>query len=341
LIRAFKKITSFLFRVSISGILLIFLFRGVDKKTLFTLIKNADKPLLLFSFIIFLATHFLGFFRWNMLLKSAQIRLPVKRVIMSFSGGIFFSLFLPSTIGGDFVRSVDLASHTKKPREVIATVFLDRLSGYIGLVSIALLGMVLGYRLVQDRAVFVAVGILAVILIFGLLVLFNRGIYSKINKLISPKRGLAKGKFVSAIKSIQENIASVHQEIHHFRGRRKLICNNILLSLTIQVIVPISFSFIGLSLGIHIPIVYFFVFLPIIGAITMLPISLGGLGLRDATMIYFFAQAGVSKDLAFAMSLLNFFYVLLCGAIGGVIYVLTVRHRRIQRHTSPLIHPQS
>lgn len=333
----FKKITVLLFRISISFALLIFLFRGMDKKTLFLLIKNADKPLLFFSFCIFMGTHLLGFLRWNMLLKSARINLPVKRVVMSFAGGIFFSLFLPSTIGGDFVRSVDLASHTKKPKEVVATVFLDRLSGFIGLVFITLLGLLIGFEYVRDRVVFVAVGIIVSILIIVLVVLFNRGVYLKINKLTGKTRRKANNKLLLILERLKENIASVHQEIHHVRGRKKLIVNNLLLSFSIQLIVPVSFFLIGLSLGIKVPIFYFFIFLPIIGAITLLPVSLGGLGLRDATMVYFFAKAGVSKDLAFAMSLINFSYVLICGAIGGFIYVLTVRHRRVQCNSSPLI----
>jgi len=52
-----------------------------------------------------------------MLLKAAKINLPLKRVIMSFSGGVFFNVFLPSTIGG-FLRSMDLAKHTQKQKKL-------------------------------------------------------------------------------------------------------------------------------------------------------------------------------------------------------------------------------
>ncbi len=85
-------------------------------------------------------------------------------------------------------------------------------------------------------------------------------------------------------------------------------------------------------MGIKINMAYFFVYLPIIGAITLLPISIGGLGLRDATTVFFFAQAGVSKDMAFAMSLINFSFIVFYASIGGLIYVFTVHHRRIPHH---------
>lgn len=320
-----KKLLTILFRIGISIILLFFLFRQVDKKMLWNLLKNTDKPFLFFGFIIFFIPYLLCLFRWQMLLKAANIDLPLKRIIISFAGGIFFNLFLPSTIGGDLVRSIDLAAHTKKPRQVVATVFLDRLSGYIGVALVLSLAVLMGWRFLQDKAVFVSLFIIVAVLVAILLVLFNKFIHSKINRLLySPDAG-----------KIREAITSLHQEVHYFGRNKKLIFNNLALSFFVQLIAPVTFYFVGLSLGIKINIIYFLIFLPIIGAITLLPVSIGGLGLRDATTIYFFAKAGVTKDLAFAMSLINFSFILAYGALAGIIYVVTVRHRRLQYRNSP------
>ncbi len=326
--KIFKRFLSILLRISISIILLIFLFKQVDKKSLLGIIRNANLGLLLAAFIIFFFSYILCLLRWEMLLKAVKIHLSLKRIIISFAAGIFFSLFLPSTIGGDLVRSIDLATHTKRPREVVATVLLDRLSGYIGLVVLALLGLLFGWRLIQDKSVIFAVAIITAILIAILLVLFNKFLYSKVNQLLhSPTAG-----------KLREAIKNLHQEIHYFRHHKKVIVNNLIFSILIQAIAPLTFFLIALSIGVKINIIYFFIFLPIIGAITLLPISIGGLGLRDATTIFFFAKAGMGKDMAFAMSLLNFFFILICGALGGLIYVLTVHHRRIQHHPLPHLH---
>jgi hypothetical protein len=265
-----------------------------------------------------------------MLLKAAKIHLPFKRVAISCAGGLFFSLFLPSTIGGDLVRSIDLAVHTKKTHEVVATVLLDRLSGYIGLVIIALLAVLFGWGLVRDNpTVLISVAIIVAILIAVLLVIFNKSLYSRINKLLrSPEAG-----------KIREFIKDLHQEMHIFRHHKDIAIKNLIISLGIQVIGPVTFYILALSLGVKISMVYFFVFIPIIGAITLLPISLGGLGLRDATTIFFFAKAGVGKDMAFAMSLLSFSFILILGVIGGIIYALTLRHRRVQYHKPHVVLP--
>jgi len=329
----FKKTLTLLFRIGISLILLLFLFRNIEKKALFDLIKSADIRLLLISGGIFFITHLLGFFRWEILLRAANIRLPLKRVVMSFAGGIFFNLFLPSTIGGDLVRSIDLAAHTKKTKEVVATVFLDRLSGYAGLVLLSILAVTFGWKFVQDKVVLISVGIVVSLLVIVLFVLFNKSIYLKANKFLQP-RIVSKeySRYRVFFDKIRQALINLHQEIHVFKKNKKVLAASLAMSFMIQIVAVVSFYFIGVALGLRISIIYYCVFLPLIGAITFLPISLGGLGLRDATTVYFFAKAGVSKYMALAMSLLNFSFVLICGSLGGIIYVLTVHHRRIQRH---------
>ncbi len=320
----FKKILSVLLRVSISIILLALLFKlnKIDIRDLANDIRGVNKLLLGAGFAVFFLGYLLGFLRWRMLLLGAGIQISLKKLISSFSGGIFFSIFLPSTIGGDVVRTADLAEHTRKAKEVIATVFLDRLSGYIGLVFVVLPAILLGRDLVRDKVVFSSVTVIVLLLVFILLVLFNSFIYSRITRFLT----------TPGAEKIKEMIKDMHREIHVFRHRRKIIIYNLLLSFLIQIIMPVSIYCIGLSLGVKINFIYFLIFLPIIGAITLLPIAIGGLGLRESLFVVYFAKAGVVKQLALAMSLLSFSFIVIYGAIGGLVYVLTVHHRRVQRN---------
>lgn len=325
--KAFKQVFSPLLKVGISAALLFILFRQVDRRSLFEILKKADKPLLALSFFVFFLGYLLCLFRWDMLLRALELRLPLRRVIISFSGGVFFSLFLPSTIGGDLMRSMDLSAHTKKPKEVIATILLDRLSGYIGLVLLALSSLAFGWKLIEDHSVLASVVIITGLLVAILLVLFNNFFYTLISRLLS----------AGPAGKIRETISSLHHEIHIFKHNRKVIVKSIVMSVLVQIIAPVSFYISAVALGLKTSPAYFFIFIPIISAITLLPISIGGLGLRDATTIFFFAKAGVSGDLAFAMSLVNFSFILVCGLLGGVLYVLTLHHRRIQYHQPPVV----
>jgi hypothetical protein len=320
--KSIKKLLGIILRVGISIALLVFLFGQVDGKALFRIIRGADIWLLLLAFLIFTLVYAVCLFRWEMLLKAVRVYLPVKRIIVSFSGGMFFNVFMPSTIGGDLVRSFDLAAHTKKGKEVVATVLLDRLSGYAGMVLVAVVAIIFGYRLVQDRAVVLIVLAIVALLALILLLLFNNFFFSKINRFFHAPNG---SRLMTAIKN-------THQELYYFRQRKRILFLNLAYSIFIQVVAPVSYYLIAVALGIKTDIIYFFIFFPLIGAITLLPISIGGLGLRDATTIYFFAKAGMAKDAAFAISIMVFFYTLLLGALGGIIYVFTLHSRRVQYH---------
>lgn len=325
-----KKALVLFLRLGISILLLtlLFKFNKIEINELAADIKSADKLFLALGFLAFFFVHFFGFVRWLMLLRAAGIHIPVKRLIISFSGGAFFSIFLPSTIGGDLIRTADLAGYTKKTKEVIATVFLDRLSGYIGLVIVVIIALIFKSGLVMDRVVVSSVITITAILIFTVFVLFNVSIFNMVSKFLStPKAG-----------KIKEMIRGLHYEIHLFRNRKKLVLCNILLSLLVQFIGPVSAYFIALSLGVRINFIYFLIFLPIIGAVTLLPIAIGGLGLRESLFVVYFAKAQVAKQLAIAMSLLSFSFIVFYGALGGIIYVLAVHYRRVQCDASPKIH---
>ncbi len=334
---SFKKALSIFLRISISAALLIFLFRQVDEKVIIEAVTRSNKALLLLAFGIYSLNYVLCLLRWEMLLKAVKIFLRLKRIIISFAGGVFFSLFLPSTIGGDFIRSIDLAGHTRRPREVIATVLLDRLSGYVGLVLVTIFSAVIGARFIQDRSIYSAIAVISAILICILLMLFNSKLYSVFERFLHPPRNLNRSGDASRVLKIRQYIRDVHQELHYFKHHEDIMVKNVLLSVLIQAISPVTFYIIALSLGIKIKLVYFFIFLPIIGAVTLLPISIGGLGLRDALTVYFFMKVGMAKDVAFAMSLLNFFFIVLYACLGGLLYVFTVHHRRIQHHPPPCI----
>lgn len=320
----FKQIVSILLRIGISVVLLLLLFKfqNVNLNSLLESIKAADRGYLLLAFFISFFSYVLCIFRWKMLLRAFDIHLPLKRIIISFAGGAFFNALLPSTIGGDLIRSMDLASHTKKTKEVIATVFLDRLSGCIGLVIVALLALIFGWKFAQDRSILYPIAIITAILMVTMFVLFNDFLFSKLNKFFkSPNAG-----------KIREKLSNLHEEIYYFRQHKKILFKNLLFSIMVQVTGPLSFYVTALALNQRLDIIYFFVFLPIIGAITLLPISVGGLGVRENAAVFFFTKVGMAKDLAGAMSLLNSIFGLIYAGVGGLIYVFSLRYRRLQHH---------
>jgi len=316
-----NRLSSIFLRFAISTGILIFLFLRIDFKNFFHIIKTANLKILLFVFFLNLSVYFLAFLRWMITVKNLKIEIPWRILLESFCGGVFFNLFLPSTIGGDIVRIADLSLRFHKAKEVTASVFLDRLSGYLGLEIMLIFALILGYKLIFDRLIFfIALGFSA--LLFALLfVLFNNFLYTKLNRFLQ--------RFNNRFFS---NLAQIHNYIYYFKYQKIAAFNSILISLFIQVIGVWGGFFTMLSFDKLINIGYFFILVPLIGAITVLPISIGGLGVREATIVYFFSRLNLSPDICLAVSLLGFAFNILISGLGGIYYALTLHFRRIQSH---------
>ncbi len=314
-----KKIGVIFLKIGISLALLFFLFRQIDFSSLLTIIRKSYKPAIYLAFLLTGLVYFFCFFRWKILLDAAGINLPKKRLVSAFSGGVFFNMFLPSSIGGDFVRSADIGYHSKKNSAAVATVFMDRLSGFAGMTILALFAMIIGFQSIKNVKIFYAVCFLVIILFAVILCVFNNPIYRFFRKILSSPRQV----------KIRQGLLGVLEQVRGFKKKKSVLFKIMLLSLAVQVIGPVATYLLSLAFHLQISIVYFFLFIPIIGAVTLLPISLGGLGVRDYTTIVLFSSLGISKDLAFAFSLLTFFFLIAYAAIGGLIYALTLHHRRV------------
>ncbi|MDO8747514.1 MAG: lysylphosphatidylglycerol synthase transmembrane domain-containing protein [Candidatus Omnitrophota bacterium] len=329
-----KKTISTSLRIFISLALLFVLFRKIDFKGTLKVIANLNLFYFTLALVIFFILTILVFYRWKMLLDAHKVDVPLMRALNSFSGGLFLNLFTPSTIGGDLSRSIDLGAHTKRYGVIAATVLLDRLSGFAGLVTVAIVSLIFGHRLIDDFSVYATVSLLACLLIGVFLILFNRRIYDRLNRSVSnpstslgispeQSRRAKKGKF-------WENFKKLHSEIYFFRQHRGVLCANFLYSIVIQAGASVFSYFVLRSLNTKISLLYPLVFNPVITVITTIPISISGLGLRDAATVFFYKKADVSEGIALALSILNFTTILIFGLIGGILYVSTLHYRRLQ-----------
>jgi hypothetical protein len=314
-----KKFLSTFLRIGISVSLLVFLFRQIDVRTLWSYLCAANPFLLAAGFLFSAGVYVLCFFRWEMLLRASGINVGKMAILRPFAGGVFFNMFLPSTVGGDFVRGADLSVSTKKTGLVVATVFLDRLSGYIGLVIVAFCALFAGRNLGFDARVYLVIAGLAVVLVGLLLVLFNGAVYAWFERVFKYKGA---GRILTLI-------GEVHSHLYLFRTKKRLFFCNILISLLLQCLSPISAYFICRSMGFDVQIIYFFVFMPVIAVVTLLPISLGGIGLREVTAVALFTRIGLEKNGAFCLSLVGTFYGFVIAAAAGLLYVFTLLNRRV------------
>jgi uncharacterized membrane protein YbhN (UPF0104 family) len=107
------------------------------------------------------------------------------------------------------------------------------------------------------------------------------------------------------------------------------------ISLAFQTLLVVLVYLVGVALHLSVPLVQFLIFIPIINVISMLPISLGGLGVREGGAIYFFGKAGVDPASALTLSLLWFAVVAFTSLPGGLVFLWSGHRAKMQPSPAP------
>jgi len=318
-----QKVFSFFLRFGLSVILILFLFRKFDLHQVLTIIRNADMHFLALAIFYFTTCNILLLLRWAIIIRALDMHIPFSHVTLSFFIGLFFNLFLPSSAGGDVARSVNLFSRTQHKARAVTSVVIDRLSGFISLILICGVSLILGYKYVNDSTVYLVMAVFLFILAAMILVLFSRRVFTKFSRIFA------------RAPHIVRQLMNLNEAFIMFRNRYGAIVISIFISITSQMLFFLMSYYIVRSFHAKVGLIYFLIFMPIISFLTSLPISLGGLGVRDASSIYFFSKIGLGSSTALGLSLMNFVFLVAIGLIGGILYVFTLSPRRLQhRQTS-------
>jgi len=108
--------------------------------------------------------------RWDQVLHALDLRVPLKRLTSHYFAGQFVSNVLPTTIGGDVLRiarvSRDLGGHRS---ESVASVVIERLTGWLVLPLISVIGLVVNRGLLPDHGAATAALVINTLALVGLL----------------------------------------------------------------------------------------------------------------------------------------------------------------------------
>ena len=303
-----------IFRPVVSIGLLYLLLRGTNVTEFLGLARKANFLFLGIGLVLVLLALAVSAYKWQRLLAVQNVEVPLPRLFISYLVGLFFNNFLPTNIGGDVVRMADVSKYTGKTSESVASVVGERLLAAFALALTAALGFVLSlvlrYKMDSISGWLVAgvlVVTLAVILLFGV-ERWRKALGKKIrlpDKFSLSRRLGGLGASLGACLRDRGNVAWV-----------------IALSMVFHFTVVLITYFIFLSLGVSVPFVYCLLFIPIISAIQMLPISVSGFGVREGAYVFFFGSVGLTSTQAIASSLIFWALVALVSLAGGVIFAL-------------------
>ncbi len=304
-------------RIVISLLLLLFLFYKLDLQDVKPLIKAADISFLILSFIGYILLLLFSTMRWWLLLNVQGVKLPFIRVFGYYITGMFFNNFLPPTIGGGTVRAIFAGRDTGKNKESFASMTCELLLGFIGLFIFVTILLLFYLMRLEGRILFL-------IFLFGSIVLIILFCL-----FLSPRMVRKLEIYIRRIRifGIGDKLYDFYTAISIYRYKRTAILIGILLSFGVQTAIGIQNFFIARSLHLQLDLLPCIVFPSIISVIIMLP-SIGGLGIREVSYVYFFNMMGIPKEASFSLSII-FYLVGVIGSLpGAVIFPLMKRFRK-------------
>lgn len=305
-----KKSLSTALKAAVSLAILYALFRNIDTGALWATAASVNRLSVAFTALLFIATQSVSTFRWSIILKK-DMEVSYPRLLSIYFIGMFFNNFLPTMVGGDLIKGYYLYKESGRGDVSLASIFMDRYSGFAALMVITLAALVPGYPLIKDSGLpaFFAV------LIGGFsavsLVIWVGPLHSGVMRILS----------MIHFYGINRKIETFYNVLMGYKRHYPILVKIFLCSVFVQGGVIIGYYILGRGLGMDIGIGYFFLFIPLTTAISMLPVSMSGLGIREGAFVYLFSRAGASKEQALTLSLMWFAMAAVVSIAGGVEYI--------------------
>jgi uncharacterized protein (TIRG00374 family) len=308
-----KDFRILVFRLLFSFTILAFiLIKEVRIKDIPPALQNIDISWLVLSFSLHALGLFISAQRWQILIRAQGDEVPLGFLAKSYLVGNFFNLFLPTRFGGDIVRIWDGSRYSHSMLKSSAIVAVERFTGVIILLTFAFVIALSRLEMARSLPVIwisLLVGFIGLLSVF----LFFTSPVSRILEKIPGK------DFWLKLKS---KIQEFRLVVNVYKQKRRAFYQALFWALLLQVNVILHYYLAGKAFHLKIPLLDYFIFIPIILLILTIPVTISGLGLREALFIQIFSSYGIADPVAFSFSLIaDFGFTLIIGILGGIIFI--------------------
>jgi len=273
--------------------ILALVFTHIDLNQAWTRIQYLSWPFVVFALLYYTGCQWLSCWRWQVVLRSSGYIVPIGYLLSSYFAGMFVSIFLPGSFGGDVYRVYRVNKKTRNSELAVASVFLERFTGLAAVFALAVTGIPPAIRII---------GRWDIILIFIACAAVISGVFFLI---VSPKLLIFAEPWLEKLHlgRVTVRIANIQIIFRKFLQHRQALGSAIAISLLIQLAI-IYYQYL-LAQQLQIPISYLelLVFTPISIVVTLLPISFGGLGVQEGLWAYLFSRVGLTAEQAVLLSL--------------------------------------
>lgn len=256
-----------------------------------------------FAVALVVAALAAGAWRWHALLRRAGVPVGVNRLARIYAVSTFSSSFLPTTAGGDVTRALLVSRRAADLRRVAVSIVVDRAGGLIGMIAIAWLALALepghapkeaGPVLILTTLVLVAAAVIVVALIRG--------------------GGWLRRRLPAQVLTMARDSRAVLRDY----GRSPALMGMwLLLSILYQALIAYQLVVLGHAIDVELSFATAAVALAIVTLVTLIPISIGGFGVREGSYIVLLGGVSIAASDATLISVLSVATLLVASLPGA------------------------
>jgi uncharacterized membrane protein YbhN (UPF0104 family) len=308
-------LSSWSVRLTVSALVLAVLLAMVPARQLAAAVSGAPPALWATAVLLFLAGHVVAAFKWQLLLRRER-PIPARHWLRAHFAGLAANLCLPGIAGGDVVRAEFIRRSSGHGEQVAVAAVVDRALDGLALLLLAATGVMLSDGAgVSGRTVLAigAAGLAAVALaaVLGLVLLKSRW-----------RRAAIVHRLAAAVTVLA--------------GRPLLPLACFGLSLAVQTMFVLINMRFGAAMGVDVPAAAWFVAWPLAKLVALIPVSLAGLGVREAALVAFLQPYGAPAALVTAAGLLWQSVLFAGGLIGWLAGSTVVTRTTVAQPGKPM-----
>jgi uncharacterized membrane protein YbhN (UPF0104 family) len=302
-------------KLTVSVALLAVLFSRLDTSRLWEGARHASLPWLIVALAIYALNVAASTWRWHILLSAQDVRLRRRTLFQSFLVANFFNNFLPSNIGGDVIRIRDTAVVARSKTLATTVILVDRGLGLMGLVLISALGATMVVNLQGQAASpiwpsWLWAGFLLGAAVTAPVVWAPEGV----GRLLQPLT-------VVHPEWVGSRIQTLTSALGRFRERPGALVSCFAGAILVQALLVLFYLSVVHALTLPVSPWDLAVIVPLSFVIQMLPVSVNGFGVREATFSFYFTRLGLPIESAVLLSLVATALTMLFSLTGAAVYV--------------------
>ena len=310
-----RRFSSFGLKVSVSLFFLGYLFQAVQWQEVWSHLIQAEPLYIVLYLILGLIGIWVSSIKWLVLARSHRMSPSLSYIVSLYMVGYFFNNFLPTSIGGDVVRGHALGTAFGKRPEAMASVFMERFTGFTALIVFALAALAFDSALRADLRL-VAPIVFAVLAYVGI-----------VGAMVSSKWLELGAKWIpgKVVQKVLLKVGAFQQAIQMYRHERAALWAAGGYSILFYLI-SVLVVYVG-CLTFHAPVSFtsLLTAVPVLLILFMIPFSFGGIGLQEWAYYFVLEAVGVPASIGLSLGLLFRARSVVFGLMGGAMYPFITR----------------